>query len=108
MKTSRLGQIAVIFASQRTGDDAAGYAAAADAMAALAAQQPGYRGMASARGDDGFGITVSYWADDTAAKAWRDHPEHAQIRDAGRDRWYSHYTLDVAEVTRGYDWTKRG
>ena len=53
-------------------------------MDALAAAQPGYRGVDSARGADGLGITVSYWADDAAAIAWRDHPEHAAIRERGR------------------------
>jgi hypothetical protein len=51
---------AVIFTSKRTDVDAAGYAAMADAMAEMAAQQPGYLGHESAR-DDGVGITVSYW-----------------------------------------------
>ena len=43
---------------------------------------------------------------DGYASTWRDHPEHAAIRDAGRDRWYSDYSLHVAQVTRSYDWKK--
>ncbi|KQM64217.1 antibiotic biosynthesis monooxygenase [Sphingomonas sp. Leaf17] len=88
MHDDRRGQTAVIFLSERAEDDAAGYAAAADAMAALASAQLGYRGVDSVRGGDGVGITVSYWVDDAAAVAWRDQPDHAAIRDAGRDRWY--------------------
>lgn len=107
MATLPKGTVAVIFIAQRTLDDDAGYASAAAEMVALAEQQPGYIGMDSARGADGLGITVSYWASDTDAKAWRDNGEHALIRDAGRDRWYSHYDLHVAEVTRSYDWVKR-
>jgi heme-degrading monooxygenase HmoA len=102
----RVGQIAVIFLSQRTDDDAEGYAAAAAQMDAVAATQPGYRGMESVRGADQLGITVSYWADETSAKAWRDHPEHKAIRDLGRMRWYDRYELVVAEVTRDYDWQR--
>ncbi len=108
MATHTKGTVAVIFIAQRTSDDDAGYGASARDMDMLAAQQPGYHGMDSVRGADGLGITVSYWADDATAKAWRDHPEHKAIRDAGRDRWYAHYDLHVAEVTRSYDWTKRG
>jgi heme-degrading monooxygenase HmoA len=100
------GTIAVIFVAQRTKRDEAGYAIAAAEMNALAAQQPGYAGIDSVRGQDGFGITVSYWHDDDAAIAWRDHAEHAAIRDAGRDKWYSRYDLHVAAVTRSYDWGK--
>lgn len=96
--------IAVIFAAQHSGKDAQGYAEAASAMDALAAQQTGYLGMDHAGGADGFGITVSYWADDASAKAWRDNPEHRAAREAGRDRWYTHYTLHVARIERGYAW----
>ena len=102
----RSGWVAVIFRSTRTGHDAAGYAAAADAMDRLAAAQPGYRGIASARGADGFGITVSWWADEASALAWRAHPEHAAIRERGRGRWYEDYQVDVARVERSYDWRR--
>lgn len=98
------GAIAVIFAAQHTRQDAEGYAAMASAMDALVARQPGYLGMDHAGGADGFGITVSYWADDASAKAWRDNPEHKAAREAGRDRWYTHYTLHVARIERGYAW----
>lgn len=104
--TDRTGQVAVIFSSHRNGSDAAGYDAAAHAMDVLAAAQPGYRGMDDARGMDGFGITVSYWADDAAARAWRDHPDHEAARDTGRGRWYDQFTIVVARVERGYAWTR--
>ncbi len=106
MTTLPEGTIAVIFVAQRTGDDDEGYAAAADQMDALAALQAGYVGIDSVRRDDGLGITVSYWIDEAAAKAWRNHPDHAAIRDLGRERWYHHYSLHVARVARSYDWEK--
>lgn len=101
----RSGQIAVIFCAHRTAHDAAGYDAAAAAMDALAAAQPGYLGVDSARGNDGLGITVSYWADAAAALAWRDHPEHAATRERGRALWYDSYTVSVARIERGYAWS---
>lgn len=106
MGTERQGQVAVIFTAQRTLADDAGYAKAAAAMERLAEAQPGYRGIASARGADGVGITVSYWADEASAVAWREQPEHAVIRERGRSVWYAWYTLEVAAVTRAYDWTR--
>ena len=80
------------------------HAAAAAAMDALAARQPGYRGTEDARGADGEGVTVSYWADEASALAWRDHPDHAAVRAQGRTRWYSRYTVTIARVERGYAW----
>lgn len=100
------GSVAVIFLSRRTAEDAAGYDAAAARMEALAAVQPGYRGFASARSGGGLGIAVSWWADEAAALAWRDQPEHAAVREAGRNRWYDWYRVDVARVDRSYEWTR--
>ena len=91
---------AVIFTSRRTGVDDQGYALAADRMEELAAQQPGYLGIESARDDEGFGITVSYWADENAAAAWRSVAEHREVQRLGRDSWYEHYVVRVATVGR--------
>ena len=98
------GAVAVIFSSRRNGVDPAGYDAAAAAMDRLAAAQPGYLGIESARDADGFGITVSYWADEARARAWRDQPDHAAIRDSGRATWYDSYHTVVTQVTRAYRW----
>ena len=98
------GSVAVIFVARRNGVDEEGYANAAAAMDRAAAAAPGYLGIDSARGPDGIGITVSYWADDAAARAWKADPAHAAIREQGRGRWYNWYDLTVAEVTRGYSW----
>lgn len=106
MRDERRGQTVVIFLSERTPESDAGYAAAAVAMEELAAGQPGYRGIDSVRGSDGVGITLSYWADDASALAWKNHPEHKAIRDAGRADWYRRYEVVVAEVQRGYRWNK--
>lgn len=102
----RTGQVAVIFLSRRNGRDPDGYAGAAAAMEALAAVQPGYRGVDSARAGDGAGITVSWWADEAAALAWRQHPDHAAIRDQGRGVWYDSYEVAVAGVDRSYRWAR--
>ncbi len=96
------GAVAVIFTSRRSVADPAGYAAAAAEMDAEAARQPGYLGIVSARDAQGAGITVSYWANEADAIAWRAHPGHAAIRARGRDVWYDGWRVDVAHVTRSY------
>jgi heme-degrading monooxygenase HmoA len=105
-KGDRTGQVAVIFVSRRTEQDAAGYAAASARMEELARVQPGFCGIDAVRDAAGLGITVSYWRDDAAARAWREEAEHAATRDVGRERWYRDYTLTVATVTRGYRWSR--
>lgn len=100
------GAIAVIFLSGRSGTDDAGYAAAAQAMERAAMLRDGYLGIDSTRGDDGLGITISWWRDETAALAWRNDPDHARIRDLGRARWYDWYRVIVATVDRTYEWVR--
>jgi len=104
MKLPEPPYYAVIFGSRRTLVDAEAYAAAAERMVELAAQQPGYLGAMSARGADGFGITVSYWASEADIASWREHAEHRLTRETGRARWYEAYTLQVARVERASDW----
>jgi heme-degrading monooxygenase HmoA len=101
-RSSDGGYVAVIFTSVRK-DDAAGYDAAALAMEELAATQPGFLGVESARNDhDRLGITVSYWRDDAAATAWKRVAEHAAVQRLGREQWYSTYRVRVATVVREY------
>jgi heme-degrading monooxygenase HmoA len=92
---------AVIFSSIRTEGDQ-GYAVMGLRMQELARAQPGYLGYESARDEDGFGITVSYWADDAAAQAWKQIHEHAVAQQRGRDTWYADYQVRVATVNRAY------
>ena len=99
---------AVVFSSRRNDDDAEGYAAAAERMLELAAQQPGYLGVESARDATGFGITVSYWRDEAAIRAWKRQAEHAATRARGRADWYERYQLRVARVERAYGWERAG
>ena len=91
---------AVIFTSVRTEGDR-GYAVMAQRMDALAAEQPGYLGHESAHDDD-LGLTVSYWADETAAAAWKQVAEHLVAQERGREVWYADYRVRVATVTRDY------
>lgn len=97
--------VAVIFSSRRTPGDH-GYGAAAVAMEALAAHQPGFLGIESARDDD-LGITVSYWRTSADAAAWKQVAEHLVAQQAGRERWYEAYRVRVASVERAYGFDAR-
>lgn len=92
---------AVIFTSIRTEGDL-GYGVTADRMAELAAEQPGFLGMESAR--EGVGITVAYWTDLKSIRAWREHAEHTIARDTGRSTWYSAFKVRISKIERDYGW----
>jgi heme-degrading monooxygenase HmoA len=92
---------AVIFTSTRTEGER-GYNAMAERMVELASQQPGFLGVESVRGADGFGITVSYWTSEEAIVAWKAATEHQAAQAAGKRIWYADYQLRVARVERAY------
>lgn len=92
---------AVVFSSQRTDGDN-GYGQMAARMVELAARQPGFIGVESVRGDDGFGITVSYWKSAEAIAAWKADVEHLAAQEMGKRAWYEHYELRIAKVERAY------
>ena len=98
--------VAVLFTSLRTPEDDAGYDAMAAEMERLGAEQPGYLGIESARGAGGLGITISYWRDAAAARAWKAVAEHLGAQKLGRERWYRAYRVRVAEVVREYGFAR--
>ena len=93
---------AVIFTTKRTGGGDREYGEMAEAMARPSEKQPGYLGIESVRGEDGLGITVSYWRDEASIKAWKALAEHLIAQKSGRARWYQWYNLRIAKVERGY------
>lgn len=105
MTHPRIGQVAVIFISESSGADVEDYLAAGEAMAALVAEQPGFLGV-DWIGADGREFTISYWADDASATAWRANPVHSEIREQGRGRWLKRYDLMVGTIHRGHQWER--
>jgi heme-degrading monooxygenase HmoA len=101
-KTPEPPYYAVIFSSLRKGGEDDGYAETATRMVELAASQPGFLGVESVRGEDGFGITVSYWRSERHIRDWKLQAEHADARRRGRLEWYEHFEMRVAKVERAY------
>jgi len=90
---------AVIFTSLRTDGDN-GYSTMSERMFELAAQQPGFLGVESAR--ERLGITVSYWESIEAISNWKQNAEHQEAQTMGRGIWYSSYKVRISKVEREY------
>ena len=93
---------AVVFTSQRTDSDDAGYGAMATRMEELASQQPGFLGVETVRDAVGVGITVSYWESLDAIRNWKRNEEHLVAQAKGKSDWYQQYRLRVCKVERDY------
>lgn len=91
---------AVIFTSLRTQGDN-GYSAMAEAMVKLAASQPGFLGIESARED--LGITVSYWDSLESIAAWKQNSAHLVAQHRGHEIWYQEFKVRICRVERDYD-----
>ena len=89
---------AAIFTSQRADTEYELYAHTSEQMITLAQKQPGFLGVESVREEDGLGITVSYWTDRQAIKAWGEVAEHRVAMQLGRIEFYSWFQLRIARV----------
>lgn len=47
-------------------------------------------------------VALSYWPDEASISRWRKHPEHLLAQQAGRERWYESYSVQVAQIAREY------
>lgn len=77
-----------------------GYEETATRMLELVARQPGFLAVESSVGPPE--ITVSYWATDEHARAWKQVAEHLVAQERGREEWYVDYRVRVAQVERAY------
>ena len=91
---------ACIFTSQRTDVEHDLYNYTSSQMVTLAQSQPGFLGVETVREEGGLGITVSYWTDRDAIKAWSEHAEHKIAKQLGKTDFYSWYQIRIAKVER--------
>ncbi|MEI5681665.1 MULTISPECIES: antibiotic biosynthesis monooxygenase family protein [unclassified Mesorhizobium] len=47
-------------------------------------------------------LSLSFWRDEEAIKAWRNTDEHRQAQKAGRGGFFEGYRLRIAHVVRDY------
>ena len=52
-------------------------------------------------------LSLSFWRDEDAVKAWRTQPDHGRAQQAGRHGVFRDYRLRVAHVLRDYGMNDR-
>jgi heme-degrading monooxygenase HmoA len=53
-------------------------------------------------------LSLSFWRDEEAVKAWRNTEEHREAQRAGRGGIFADYRLRIASVMRDYGLNERG
>ncbi len=91
----------VVIFRARARDLDAEYSAMAAQMRQLALTQFGCLDFTAVTEGDQE-VALSYWPDEASIRAWKQHTDHLIAQQLGRERWYTSYTVEVAEVTRRY------
>jgi len=97
VKTPKAPYYAVIFTSIRTSGDN-GYEKVGDNIVNIVSKQKGFLGSESVKGEDGFGMTISYWDSLESINAWKYNSSHMKAKEMGRKMWYSKYMIRICKV----------
>ncbi len=76
------------------------FQALATRMLELARSMPGFISYKVFASDDGERASLIEFETAEQLRAWREHPEHREAQRLGRERFYTSYTLQVAEPGR--------
>jgi heme-degrading monooxygenase HmoA len=98
--------MAVIFRSRLRPEAIEEYGPVARELAALSAEQPGYMSAKTFTAADGERVTLAFFEDDDAVRAWATHPRHREVQQMGRERFYSRYSVQVCSVVRDYSYLR--
>jgi heme-degrading monooxygenase HmoA len=92
----------VVFRSRLTEYAGADFDEMSDQMLFLAKQIPnsGFIDLRTYTSEDGERLAVVWWRDKATLDIWRNHVRHRAAQRLGRERWYSFYDIDVAEIIR--------
>ena len=93
---------AVIFTIRRSAVAGNEYESVGARMVELTLEQPGCLGIEGVGDASGFEMTVCYWKDEAAIRAWKQHAEHLVAQQLGRDKFFQRYEIKIARVERAY------
>jgi heme-degrading monooxygenase HmoA len=101
--------IAVIFEVQPSNDGFAEYLDRAAQLAPMLALVDGFISVErfESLSTKGKLLSLSFWRDEEAVRAWRELEQHRAAQSAGRAGVFDHYRLRVAAVIRDYGMDER-
>jgi len=101
--------MAVIFEVQPTEAGRTAYLNHAAALKPLLEQVDGFISVErfQSLSDPHKLLSLSFWRDEAAVRAWRETERHREAQDAGRGGLLADYRLRVAQVVRDYGLDER-
>ena len=98
--------VVIVFRSRVRPENAQAYYALADKMETLAREMPGFISIKGFSAEDGEHVSIHEWETPEQLRAWREHPEHRQTQQLGRELFYEEYTLHVCDGPRTSCWRR--
>ncbi len=92
--------VITVFRSRLRPEHADEFQDLAAKMLELAESMPGFISHKIYSAEDGERCSIIEFESPDHLRAWRVHPEHLEAQRLGRERFYSEYSLHVAEPTR--------
>ena len=71
-------------------------------MYELASSMPGYISYKDFAAEDGENVSIIEFESLETLAAWREHPEHKQAQQRGREEFFSEYHIQVCTPVRDY------
>jgi heme-degrading monooxygenase HmoA len=90
----------IVFRSRLAAEAGADYGDTADAMLAKARTMPGFVEFKQFEAQDGERLSLIHWESPETLRAWAEDVEHRDAQRRSRERWYTTYSIEVAEVVR--------
>jgi heme-degrading monooxygenase HmoA len=75
-------------------------------MYEIASSMPGFVSYKDFAAEDGESVTIVEFESMQTLEAWRNHPEHRQAQQRGREAFFSEYHIQVGEAVRDYSFTQ--
>lgn len=99
--------ILAVFRSRMRSESLKEYEACVARMRELAQSQPGFISVKSFFAEDGEKVSLHQWESAEHLLAWRNHPEHVEVQQRGRDAIYEEYTAYICDQPRVYRFSRK-
>ena len=100
------GQLMTVFRSRRRGESESTYQRLSEELQAAARSVPGFVDFKSFVAEDGEQVSLVTFANLEAHQVWRNDPRHRKAMKAGREEFYSQYSIQVGECTHVSQWSR--
>lgn len=92
--------VITVFRSRLRDEGREAYMQLAPKISEIASAMPGYLSHKAFVADDGERVTIVEFEDEASQRAWATQVDHVAAKRAGRDDFYSEYSLQICQVVR--------